>query len=151
MVTRLGNSTFLGQQAGTSLLAVTSAPFSQQGTSFVLGDVLTFSVLQKKKPFIPKKKCLPLAYVSIWPCQAEIPQTHVEPQGWLQSACLSAMTSISQSAQTLINKWRDFITICQLWCHCLLEQENLEVNFVREQHNNDIGNSGAFKHPVQSE
>lgn len=103
---------------------MTCVTFSHQGSSFVLGDVLKFSALQKM--CIPKK-CLPLAYVSIWPCQAEILQTHVEPLSLLESVCLSATTSISQSAQTSINKLRDFITICQLWCHCLLEQETLRL------------------------
>lgn len=91
--------------------------FSHQGSSFVLGDVLTFSVLQKM--FIPKK-CLPI------PCQAEILLTHVEPLSLLESVCLGAMT-LSRSAQTFINKLKDFITICQLWCHCLLEQETLRL------------------------
>lgn len=122
VVTTLGNSAFLGQQADTSLPTMTCVAFSQQGSSFMLRDALTLSVVQKM--FFPKK-CLSLAFVSIWPCQAEILQTHVEPLSLLQSVCLRAMTSISQSAQTFINKLKGFITICQLWCHCLLEQETL--------------------------
>lgn len=102
----------------------TCVTFSQQGSSFVLRDVLTFSVLQNM--FIPKK-CLSLAYVSIWPRQAEILQTHVESGSLLESVSLSAMTSTSRSAQIFINKLRDFITICHLWCHCLVKQGTLRL------------------------
>lgn len=124
VVTSLGNSTLLGQQAGTPLLTMTCVPFSQKAAPPCEGMYLYFLCCERM--FTPKK-CLPLAYVSIWPCQAEIPQTHVEPLSLLESVCLSAMTSTSQSAQTLINKLKDFITICQWWCHCLLEQETLRL------------------------
>lgn len=66
----------------------------------------------------------------------------------LESVCLSAMTSLSQTAQTFINKVKGFCHHRSIMLSLPSGAGNLEVNFIREQHNNDIGNSGAFKSPV---
>lgn len=99
--------------------ATTRVIFSQQVNSFILGYVFTFSVLQK---------CSSLAYVSIWPCQTDSTDTSriINPI-WICLFHRCAMTSIFQSAQTLVIKLWDLIIICQLWSRCLLEQETLRL------------------------
>lgn len=103
------------------VLAMTGITFSQQ-VNLISGRTFLYSCLAKhvylKKTFI-LSSCEHMTLSN----GDSTDRCRIIKLVWFRLFQRCAITLIFQSAQTLVIKLWDFITICQLWNRCLLEQE----------------------------